>query len=393
MKLSKIAIPILILSASAAISWALIANKPAPPSPSNDRALPQVTVAAARPQTLRMNVISQGVVKPRTEIDLVGEVSGKIVAIHPAFADGGFFKKGERLIAIDPRDYDYAIKRAEAQVAEARKELLREEAESEQAQNEWQTLGGGEANDFVLHKPHLAERRAKLAAAEADLAAARLNRSRCDLKAPFAGRVRSKQADIGQYLQSGRIAARIYATDTAEVRLPVPNAQLQFLDLPLTYPDAGQAAAGPAVKLSAQFAGKTHTWQGRIVRTEGVLDDKTGMLYAVAEVRDPYAYRPGRPPFAAGLFVQAEIAGSERRDLIDIPRAALHGGYQVYVVDRDNRLRQRRVEVLRTDADRIVLGEGLKAEEQVLVSGVELPIEGMQVAIETAVPVLAGGRP
>lgn len=124
-----------------------------------------------------------------------------------------------------------------------------------------------------------------------------------------------------------------------------------------------------------------------------MLDDKTGMLYAVAEIRAPYAYRPGRPPLAAGLFVQAEIAGSERRDLIDIPRAALRGGYQIYIVDEENRLRQRRVEVLRADHDRIVLGKGLQAGERVLVAGVELPIEGMQVAIETAVPTLAGGRP
>jgi RND family efflux transporter MFP subunit len=393
MKSLKIALPILILSASAAASWALIAHKPAGLPPSNNRPLPQVSVTTAQPEALRMNVISQGIVRPRTEIDLVSEVSGKIIGIHPAFADGGFFKKGERLLTIDPRDYDYAIKRAEAQVAEARKELMREEAEAEQAQKEWQSLGGGDANDFVLHKPHLAERRAKLAAAEADLASARLKRSRCDLTAPFAGRVRNKQADIGQYLESGHAAARIYAIDTAEVRLPVPSAQLEFLDLPLTYPDAGQPKAAPPVKLSAQFAGKVHVWQGRIVRTEGVLDDKTGMLYAVAEVRDPYAYQPGRPPLAAGLFVQAEIAGSERRDLIHIPRASLRGGYQVYVVDRDNRLRQRRVEVLRADADRIVLGKGLQADERVLVSGVELPIEGMQVRVRTAEPTLAGGRP
>lgn len=384
MKPIKIVLPILLLSASAAVSWALIANKPATAPPAKNRPLPQVTVATAQPETLRMNVISQGIVKPRTEIDLVSEVAGKVVAIHPAFANGGFFKKGERLIAIDPRNYDYAITRAEALVAEARKELLREAAEAEQAQNEWQALGGGDANDFVLHKPHLAERRAKLAAAKADLAAARLNRSRCDLASPFAGRVRSKEADVGQYLDSGQIAARIYATDRAEVRLPVPSAELEFLDLPLTYPDAGQTSLGPAVKLSAQFAGRMHNWEGRIVRTEGALDDKTGLLYAVAEIRDPYAYRKDRPPLAAGLFVRAEIAGSERRDLIGIPRAALYGGYQVYVVDEDKRLRQRRVEVLRADSGRIVLSKGLLPGERVLVSGVELPVEGMQVAIQTS---------
>lgn len=386
MKWLKIALPLVILSASAATSWALIAHKPAIVPQAGGRPLPQVTVAPARLETLRMTVVSQGVVRPRTEIDLITEVSGKIVAIHPAFAAGGFFKKGDRLIAIDPRDYDFAITKAQAQVAEAHKDLLREEAEAAQAQNEWQALGGGDANDFVLHKPHLAERRAKLAAAEADLAAARLRRSRCDLNAPFAGRVRGKQADIGQYVESGKAVANIYATDTAEVRLPVPSGQIQFLDLPLFYPDAPPTQAGPHVTLTAQFAGKTHTWQGRIVRTEGVLDDKTGMLYAVAEIRAPYAYHPGRPPLAAGLFVHADIEGRERRDLINIPRAALHGGYQVYVVDRDNRLRMRHVEIVRADADRLVIGKGLKPDERVLVSGIELPIDGMRVAIKTATP-------
>ncbi|MEC4748529.1 efflux RND transporter periplasmic adaptor subunit [Methylomicrobium sp. Wu6] len=389
MKWVKITLPIIILSASAAACWALIAHKPAVAPQAGGKPPPQVTVATARLETLRMDVASQGVVRPRTEIDLVSEVSGKVVAIHPAFVAGGFFKKGDRLIAIDPRDYDFAITKAQAQVAEARKDLLREEAEAEQAQNEWQALGGGDANDFVLHKPHLAERRAKLAAAEADLAAARLKRSRCDLSAPFAGRVREKQADIGQYVESGKIVANIYATDIAEVRLPVPSEQIEFLDLPLFYANAAQPAAGPSVTLRAQFAGKIHTWQGRIVRTEGMLDDKTGMLYAVAEIRDPYAYHPSHPPLAAGLFVQAEIAGSERSDLINIPRAALHGGYQVYVVDRDNRLRMRHVGIVRTEADRLVIGKGLNADERVLVSGIELPIDGMQVVIKTVAP---GGR-
>ncbi len=167
----------------------------------------------ARPQAVRLNVHSQGVVAPRTEINLVSEVAGKIDHVHPAFAAGGFFKKGEVLLTIDPRDYDLAVTKIQAEVAEARKELLREEAEAEQAAREWQALGdGGEASDYVLRKPHLEERRAKVAAARADLAEARLKRARCELRAPFAGRVREKKADIGQYVTAGETLAHIYGS-------------------------------------------------------------------------------------------------------------------------------------------------------------------------------------
>ncbi|MGQ0591775.1 MAG: efflux RND transporter periplasmic adaptor subunit [Gammaproteobacteria bacterium] len=384
MKIVKVLLPLVILSAGALGAFAIIAAKPEPEKKQVQHELPVVEVVTAQPQTVRLDVHSQGVVAPRTEINLVSEVAGKIIQVHPAFAAGGFFKKGEVLLTIDPRHYDLAVTKIKAQVAEARKELLREEAEAEQAEREWQALGdGGEASAYVLRKPHLEERRAKLAAAEADLAEARLKRARCELRAPFAGRVRETKADMGQYVTAGETLARLYGIDVAEVRLPVTSDQLDLVALPLSYRDAGDRGPRPGVTFTAQLGGQTYQWQGEIVRTEGAFDDQTGTLYAIAQVRDPYAYREGAPPLAVGLFVQAEIEGRERPDVVGLPRAALvRGAYRVLVVDGGDHLRFRDIAVLRGDRDQVFVSDGVKPGERVIVSALETPVEGMKVRVE-----------
>ncbi|MGH8547918.1 MAG: efflux RND transporter periplasmic adaptor subunit, partial [Methylococcales bacterium] len=338
----------------------------------------------AEPRALQLNVHSQGVVSPRTEIDLVSEVAGKVVEIHPAFAAGGFFKKGETLLRIDPRDYDFAVVRAVAQIAEARKELLREQAEAEQALQEWQALGSGEASPYALHKPHLEERRAKLAAAQAGLGEAQLNRERCVLQAPFAGRIRDKQVDIGQYVTAGAALAGLYATDAAEVRLPVPSDQIEFLNLPLYHggPPGGDKPQ-PKVKLNARFGRNNYEWDATIVRAEAAVDEKTGMFYVIARVLEPYSHQQQGPPLAVGQFVHAEIEGIARNRLVKIASTALRSGYQVYIVDENSRLRLRTVEVLRREQDGIVVSGGLDPGDVVMVGGVELPVEGMRVTPST----------
>ena len=381
----KIVLPLLVVTLSVLISWALLSSKQEVVAKTAEREPPSVEIMIAEPKTLRLDVISQGIVAPRTQIDLVPEVSGKVIQIHPAFAAGGFFKEGETLVAIDPRDYEFEVVRARARVAEAERELLREEAEAEQAAKEWNALGEGEASDYVLHKPHLAERRAKLAAARADFEEARLKRRRCELKAPFDGRIRDKQVDLGQYVESGDEMATIYATDSAEIRLPVPISQAEFLNLPLNYGDSANAEfAKPAVDLSVHFGSQSYHWEAAIVRTEGALDEKTGMLYAVAKIANPFLSRENLPPLAVGQFVYARIEGRARNHLVKIAKSALRSGYQVYVVDAESRLRLRDVEVLKRDEDGIIVSGGILPGEQVMVAGVQLPVEGMQVRIREA---------
>ncbi len=380
----KIILPVLILSGFIAAAALLIGAKPGVEMKPVKRDPPQVETMTAEPRALQLNVHSQGVVAPRAEIDLVSQVAGKVVDIHAAFVAGGFFNKSDILLRIDPRDYDFAVVRAQAQIAEARKELLREQAEAEQAEREWQELGSGQASPYALHQPQLEERRAKLAAAQAGLAQARLNRERCAPQAPFAGRIRDKQVDIGQYVTAGQALARLYATDAVEVRLPVPGDQIEFLNLPLYHsggPDRDKPQ--PKVKLSARFGGNTYEWQGAIVRAEAAVDEKTGMFYVIARVPEPYGHPNQGPPLAVGQFVHAEIEGITRDHLVKIASTALRSGYQVYIVDKSSRLRLRMVEVLRREQDGIVVNGGLDPGDVVMVSGIELPVEGMRVTPRT----------
>ncbi len=380
----KIILPVLILSGLVAGSAMLIAGKTEVETKPAKSEPPSVEVMTAKPQAMQLNVHSQGVVAPRTEIDLVSEVAGKVVDIHLAFAAGGFFNSGETLLRIDPRDYEFAVVRAQAQLAEDRKELLREQAAAEQAEREWQALGSGEASPYALHIPQLDERRAKLAAAQAGLAEARLNRERCVLRAPFAGRTRDKHVDIGQYVTADAILARLYATDAAEVRLPVPGDQIEFLKLPL-YQSGGPDGDKPRskVKLSARFGQNRYEWDGTIVHAEAAVDEKTGMFYVIARVPESYGHSDQGPPLAVGQFVHAEIEGITRNHLVKIASTALRSGYQVYIVDENSRLRLRTVEVLRREQDGIVVSGGLDPGDVVMVGGVELPVEGMRVTLNT----------
>ncbi|MCQ8119939.1 efflux RND transporter periplasmic adaptor subunit [Methylomonas rosea] len=380
----KVLLPILVLLAAAGAAWAIIAAKPQTVQQSAEPNIPKVNVVRAEPQSLRLNVMSQGVVAPRETIDLVSEVGGKVAQVHPAMVAGGFFAANELLLTIDPRDYDYAIVAAEAQLAEAQRVLINEQAQVEQAHSEWQALGEGEPTALALRKPQLAEAQAKLKAAEADLAKAKLNRSRCELRSPFAGRVLSKQAGLGQYVPSGAVVARIYASDIAEIRLPISTEQLAFLELPLG--QNAKTGRWPAVTLSAELAGKPQRWQGRIVRSEAALDDNSGQLYLVAQVAEPFRETSDRPPLLSGLFVQAEIEGVRRDGLFTLPRTALNGLQQAKLVDAEQRLEIRQLQVLRHDAERVIVKAGLNPGDRVVVSELPVPVAGMKVNAVEAQP-------
>ncbi|MGZ5050179.1 MAG: efflux RND transporter periplasmic adaptor subunit [Methylobacter sp.] len=380
----KVLLPIALLLLGAGCAWAIIATSPPMPRNTPVAEAPLVTVVPAEAQTLRLDVHSQGVVMPRNEIDLIPEVSGKIVQLHPGFVAGGFFKQDEILATIDPRDYDYAIAQAQAQIAEAKRQLAMEEAQADQAHNEWQALGEGAPSPLALHEPQVAEARAKLKAAEASLLQAQIKRSRCELRAPFSGRVQTKLVGLGQTIRIGEKLAHIYSTDIAEIRLPLPTEQLAYLDLPLA--TAGKACGAgtpcPKVTLTADFAGGEHTWEGRIVRSEGRLDDSTGVLYAVTEIADPYSQQAGHPPLLAGLFVQAQIQGKQLPNLFVLPLSAVDASQQALVVDAEQKLRIRHLDILRTEPKRILVKQGLSAGDRIVTSGVKIPVEGMKVRVQ-----------
>ena len=199
---------------------------------------------------------------------------------------------------------------------------------------------------------------------------------------------------MGQYVSVGATLAEVHALDAVELRLPVPDAELAFLELPWLLPPAAAAdagdtgsdgtgsdgAPGPRVELSADFAGRRWTWAGRIVRIESEIDRMTRMLHLVARVEQPFAPGDdGRPPLTPGMFVEARIHGRSRPDSLVLPRSALREGDRVLVVDADDRLRLRDVDVLRSERERVVLAGGLLPGERVVVSLLEVVTDGMLV--------------
>lgn len=361
---------------------ALILLKPAPEEQKVEIPIRMVRVVSVLPADRQAEVVSQGTVDPRVEITLQPEVAGRVVEVSPQFVSGGFFSKGDLLVKIDPRDYELNVIKAEARVAEAQQYFEREKAESEQAKKEWAELGSGEASPLVLRAPQLKDAQAKLKSARASLDEARLKLERSEIRAPFDGRIRSRSVDVGQVVSPGVRVAEIYAIDRVEIRLPLTDRQVALLDLPLRRPGVGSGPM-PEVELSAMFAGEVHRWAAKIVRTEGALDTTSRVLYAVAEVNNPYGEDPisGRPPLSIGLFVEARIKGKIYEQVMEIPREAVRHDGNILIVDADNRIHIRPAEVVQTTSEHAIVRLVIDKTDRICISPLETVSENMSVGV------------
>ncbi len=336
---------------------------------------PLVRTWVADVQTVQMSSVTHGSVLPRTESELIPEVSGRVVDISPVMVSGGFFKKDDLLLKVDPLDYEVALEQARASLASARSELTNARKAHDRLLDLAKRQSASQSQqDDALNRLRFAQ--ASIREATARLSRAARDITRTNITAPYDGRVRSERVDIGQFVTRGAPIASLYATDVAEVRLPIHDEELAYLELALAGPTDKNL---PAVILRARFAGEDHTWDGRIVRTEGELDPKTRMINIVAQVQSPYQQSDSRPPLAVGLFVEAEIIGKQVDNVFVLPRSALQANEQVYVVTDENRLQFRDVEVIRIVDEDVYVIDGFKRGETISLSTVNNAIEGMLV--------------
>jgi len=320
-----------------------------------------------------LTVNAQGEAQPSIEIDLVPEVGGKIIYVSPNFVQGGIIKKGETLIRIDTRDYDVALIRAKAGVAQAQQILAREVAEGDVAARDYEDLGiGGTPSPLALRIPQRQQAEASLQAAQAEVQAAELQLTRTSVRAPFDGRVKSKSSDIGKFVSPGSPLGRIFSADIIEVRLALSDADLSKLDLPLAFAAKSRKDA-PKVELSAVVAGKRRLWDGSIMRTDSTYDTQTRALFAIVEVFDPYGKGASEDgvPLAPGLFVDAKIIGKSYENVIVIPRDGLRPANKVYVVNDKGKSQIRDVEVIDTNSKRAIISSGIEGGELVILSPME----------------------
>jgi RND family efflux transporter MFP subunit len=380
----KYVLPPLIVLIGASALLAMFLTRPEAETRIPEVLPPLVRTVAVVPDDLQLTVQSQGTVTARTASSLVPEVPGRVVEISPSLVPGGFFEKGDVLLTLDASDYEQNVIRTRLEVARAEVRLAQEQAEAEVARREWEDLHPDEEPPPLTSRElQLAEAVAAVDAAKAALERERTNLDRTRIRAPYRGRVREKMVDLGQYVTPGQAVARIYSVDRAEVRLPLPDAELAFVDVPLVYRGYDDRTRRPRVILRADFAGAVHEWEGRIVRTEGEIDPKSRMVNVVAEVADPYRRSDDldRPPLAVGMFVDAEIMGHLVEDVVVLPRTALRGTDRVWVVDTEDRLRFRDVDVVRKGRENVVIRSGLEAGERVCLSPLAAPTDGMRVRV------------
>lgn len=374
----RIIIGISILLGTIVLIGAMFSLKPKPPKKKPVVQATVVEVQVVNKEPILFIVDSQGPVKPVIDTNLVAEVSGRITKVSDKFRVGAFIKSGDVLFEIDAANYIANVRSAEANLAQARASYQDAKARTDQARKDWKKIGRGEPTDLVLKIPQLNQAKAGVQSAEAALYRAQQDLERTKVKANFDALIKTKNIGLGQYVNVGSQVATLYGTDTAEVRLPIPDQQLAYLNLPVqnqpnTYPD---------VRLSGIFAGEEKEWFGKLVRTEGVVEESNRLTYLVAQINDPYGLKDGTEHETAlrfGTFVKAEIAGQERDNLIKLPRQALYYNKQVLSLVDENKIQLVDVKLARTESNTIYVSEGLENGQEIIITPVQNPVNGMKV--------------
>ncbi|KPH90250.1 hemolysin D [Pseudoalteromonas undina] len=381
-KTAKIIIPAAVVVTALLIVFFIKSNPPeARRFSSAPKAAISVSVLELVPQSYQVMIDSYGTVKPRTQSLLVAQASGQIIEVSDEFREGGFFEKGDVLLKLDDRDHQAEVKSAQANLLTAEQSLLEEKARGQQALTDWKRLGGSsQASSLVLREPQLATAQAQVLSAQAALEKAELDLERTKVTAPYAGRILSRSVDLGQVVSNNTQLATIYAIDSVEIRLPIKNKDLSFVNLPEQYRDGAKNQAGSLVKFSSDLVGE-QTWQGQLARTEGAIDQNAQQLYVVAKIDDPYkSTASNQYPIKIGQYIKAQIAGKTVQNALIIPNSTIYQGTYVYVVEGDV-LKRKDVTFAWQNANQAMIKTGLKANDKLVVTPLGQVSSGTKVSI------------
>lgn len=352
LSIRKIAIAGLATLAGLVATWVVLTAKSEPQAGAPpERPAPMVEVIDAAPAVHQLRVRTQGTISAKTQVDLAAQVAGKVVEVSESFADGGFFQTGDILLTIEPDDYEFALARTQASLAQAEQRLAEERGRSRQAAREWRELGTAEANDLFLRKPQLRAAELAVTAAKADVAASQLALERTIIRAPFDGRVLQKRADVGQFVGNGTPLAQVYAIEALELRLPISDAQLALLPEILLTSSGGLVGSSAAVTVN--IGDKVWNFSAPIVRSEAEIDRRSRVANLIVEFSGSPALASGRPALTPGVFASAEILGRPVPQVIELSNTALSPDGHILVVNEQSILERKDVSVVNRDSDRV----------------------------------------
>lgn len=375
--------PLVILALSALIIAALFATKPsAKKRPPEFRPQLYVDVMEVNRADYQVKIESYGTIQPRTQSFLVAQVGGMVTAIADNFRDGAFFNQGDVLLTIDDRDYRADVNIAEASLADAQQSYEEQLARSEQARLDWDRLDQpGEPSDLVLRKPQLLAAKARVDAARSSLNKAKLSLQRTNIIAPFDGRIIKSSVDIGQVVGMNTPLTEVYSTDYVEIRLPLKDVDLPYIDLPEQHRGASTELENlPEVKFTSGFSSRDQ-WPGNIVRVESTIDSSSRQLHVVAQIEDPFASET-TAMIKIGQYVTAEIQGRSVDNAIVIPNNAIYQNTFVYVVDKtSNSLQRKDIEIGWQNGSESLVIAGIEIGDTLVTTPLGQVVSGTRVAI------------
>ncbi len=371
-----------ILLASVAIVALLVTLGPEPEAREVETPLSEVRVETVRLGMQRVVVTADGTARPAKRTTVAAQASGDVVWAADGLRVGVQVAEDAPLFRIRRASYEQALAQARSSLAEAELRVLREQAAGELARAEWDATEP-EPDPLALRVPQLAAAEEAVAAARTVLARAEEDLGNTEVRAPHAGMIASRSAEVGEWVTPGAPLAELLSLDVSEVRVALPDAALSLVDLPFR----GRAERGPTARVTVTLGPPTAavrwTWEGRLTRMEGEMDPATRFFPAVIEVPDPYRDTvDGRPPLMAGMFVQAEIDGKQFPDVAVVPRSAFRADGTVLVVDEEDRVRIQEVDVLWPSGDAALLvRSGLRDGARLVISPPSLVGDGMRVTV------------
>ncbi|HKJ28835.1 MAG TPA: efflux RND transporter periplasmic adaptor subunit [Desulfuromonadales bacterium] len=380
MKMKRALLPFLVIVISLVLTFVLVKSCKTPKPHEAPHLGPLVEVGILTKADRQILISGTGSAQSRYEVSITPQVKGRVSKLAPQMVAGGTFQKGELLFAIEDVDYQLAIAHAQATLAQAELELLRNENLADLARKEWHSLNSEsdlEPNPLVVYEPQLKSARALRDAAQANVKQAELNLERTRVFAPFDCYVRSEQLEIGQFLNAGAPVATVAGIDQIEIVVPLPLEEIVWIQVPRK----GTKQRGSLAKVELQSGGRTFHWQGEITRSLGEIDPRNRMARVVITVNDPFTEDTEKAnllnDLLPGMFVNVQILGEELSDIISVPRGAMHDNDTIWVIDDENRLHIREVDILRRERDEVLIRSGLDANEKIVLTNLSGAAEGM----------------
>ncbi|MBW2605131.1 MAG: efflux RND transporter periplasmic adaptor subunit [Deltaproteobacteria bacterium] len=372
-------LPVAVLAAGVAIAlWLMETGPQAKPRPRTRNA----TLVACRTVDYgpQQTVISgMGTVAAACNVELKPRVNGEIIELNGNLVPGGHFRQGETLLKIDPTDYRLTVRELATDVAKAESDLQLEQGNQLVARKEYKLLGetvSDQEKALMLRLPQLENLRATLEAAQTKLDQARVKLTRTEIKAPFNAVVQSREVNLGTRASESTVLATLVGTDAYWVAVSVPVSQLRWVRIPQT--DGDQGSQVRIYDVAAWGDGVFR--QGRVIRLESGLEEQGRMARLLVRVEDPLNLQPGsadKPRMLMGSYVRVEIEGQAVTSAAAIERKFIRNGNSVWVMNPDGSLAIRPVEIAFRGIDRLLITGGIKPGEQLVITDLATPVEGM----------------